>query len=628
MTAPTRYDRRAFMAYFSSIGLGSTLLPGVLWAKVHEAGGEITKETITAAEEIAGVSFTDEQRQMMLRSLQQLRQSIDALHKVALDNTVAPAIVFDPVPPGASLPAKKPEATIRAHVPVMARPSSLEDLAFHTVGELSALVRTRRVKSAELTDMYLARLERFDPTLHCVITLTKERARAQAKAADEEIAAGKYRGPLHGIPWGAKDLLAAKGYLTTWGAGPYKNQTLDYDAEVVRRLDHAGAVLVAKLTLGELAQGDRWFGETTRNPWWPEQGSSGSSAGPASATAAGLVGFGVGTETQGSISSPSTRCGVSGLRPTFGRVPRTGAMALSWSMDKIGPICRSAEDCALVLGAIAGPDGQDLSVRAYPFNWNGSRKPSTLRVGYLKSVFDLPERDPSGNNQRNHPTKAQDDAALAVLERLGAKLVPVELPALNTQAMSMILSAEAGAAFDELTRSGHVDEMVQQNAGAWPNSFRAAHFIPAVEYINANRLRTQLCQQWWELFRNIDVLVTPTGGSSQLVMTNLTGNPAVIVPHGFREAQGPTVAQIAAGGAFGGGRGATPTGAPSTTPGAPADTNARRAQPEPTRPAEPRPQTPVSITFLGPLYQEEHPLLLAHAFQQATDFHRKRPPGF
>jgi Asp-tRNA(Asn)/Glu-tRNA(Gln) amidotransferase A subunit family amidase len=628
----TRYDRRAFVAYFSSIGLGSTLVPGVLWAKLHEsAGGEITKETIGAAEEIAGVSFTDEQRQMMVRGLQQLRQGIDALHKVPLDNTIAPAIVFDPVPPGATLPAKREEATVRAHVPVMARPSSLEDLAFHTVAELSTLVRARRVKSRELTDMYLARLERFDPKLHCVITLTKDRARAHANAADAEIAAGKYRGPLHGIPWGAKDLLAAKGYLTTWGAGPYKNQMLDYDAEVVRRLDNAGAILVAKLTLGELAQGDRWFGETTRNPWWPEQGSSGSSAGPASATAAGLVGFSIGTETQGSISSPSTRCGVSGLRPTFGRVPRTGAMALSWSMDKIGPICRSAEDCALVLDAIAGPDGQDLSVRHYPFNWNASRRPSSLRVGYLKSAFDQPERDPA-NPQRGHFTKSQDDAALAVLEKLGVKLIPIELPDMSTQPMSMILSAEAGAAFDELTRSGRVDEMVQQNAGAWPNTFRSAHFIPAVEYINANRARTLLCQRWWDLFKNIDVLVTPTGGSNQLGMTNLTGNPAVIVPHGFREAQGPTVAQIASGAGFGGGgRGAAPSGTPSspasTPAAAPSDTSARRAA-APPPPTEPRPQTPVSITFLGPLFQEENPLLLAHAFQQSTDFHRRRPPGF
>ena len=614
MSLPTRYDRRAFMAYFSSIGLGSTLLPGVLWAKVSSGGAalEITKETIAAAEEIAGVSFTDEQRQMMVRSLQQLRSGIDALHKVPLDNTVAPAIVFEPVPPGMKLPPKTAAPTVRSNVPVMARPGSIEELAFAPVTRLSELVRTRKVKSIELTNMYLSRLEKYDPQLHCVITLTTDRARQQAKAADEEIARGKYRGPLHGIPWGAKDLLATKGYLTTWGAGPYKTQMLDYDAEVVQRLDRAGAVLIAKLTLGELAQGDRWFGETTRNPWWPEQGSSGSSAGPASATAAGLVGFSIGTETQGSISSPSTRCGVSGVRPTFGRVPRTGAMALSWSMDKIGPICRSVEDCALVLHAIAGPDGRDLSVRDYPFNWNARLNPSTLRVGYIKSAFDLPERDPANPQRQQHPTKAQDDAALAVLERLGVKLIPVEFPDMSTQSMSMILTAEAGAAFDELTRSGKVDEMVQQNFGAWPNTFRSAQFIPAVDYINANRARTLLTQKWWDFFKDFDVIVTPTNAGGQVQATNLTGNPAVIVPHGFRES---TAGRIGEGFAGGGG---APAAAPA---GAPADTTRRPA------PA-PRPQTPVSLTFLGPLYQEEKPMLLAHAFQGATDFHKRIPEGF
>jgi len=611
MSPVTRYDRRAFMAYFSSIGLGTTLLPGVLWAKVSAGTLEITKETIAAAEELAGVSFTDEQRQMMLRSLQQLRQNIDALHKIPLDNSVAPAIIFEPVPPGVTLPAKKATPAVRASVPLMARPSSIEELAFSSVTQLAQLVRTRKVKSIELTNMYLARLERHDAELHCVITLTTERARQQAKAADEEISRGKYRGPLHGIPWGAKDLLATKGYLTTWGAGPYKTQTLDYDAEVVQRLDRAGAVLVAKLTLGELAQGDRWFGETTRNPWWPEQGSSGSSAGPASATAAGLVGFSIGTETQGSISSPSTRCGVSGVRPTFGRVPRTGAMALSWSMDKIGPICRTVEDCAVVLEAIAGPDGRDLSVRDYPFNWNARLNPSTLRVGYLKSAFDLPERDPANPQRLQHATKAQDDAAIAVLERLGVKLIPIELPDMATQPMSMILSAEAGAAFDELTRSGKVDEMVQQNAGAWPNSFRAAQFIPAVDYINANRARTLLCQKWWDFFKDFDVVVTPTNAGGQVQMTNLTGNPAVIIPHGFRESTSGRVGEGFAG-----------AGAPTPTPaGTPADTT-RRAAPAP------RPETPVSITFLGPLYQEEKPMLLAHAFQGATSFHKRIPAAF
>jgi Asp-tRNA(Asn)/Glu-tRNA(Gln) amidotransferase A subunit family amidase len=613
MTTPVSSspDRREFLAYFSSIGLGTSLLPGVLWAKVS-AGADITKETIATAEEIAGVTFTDEERTMMVRNLTQQKQAIDSLHKVALDNSVSPAIVFDPVPPGAALPAKKKTPMVRQKIAVMARPGSLEELAFLPATRLSELVRSRKVKPSELTDMYLDRLKRYDPQLKCVISLTEERARAQARAADAEIAQGKYRGPLHGIPWGAKDLLAAKGYKTTWGAGPYKEQTIDADATVVQRLDNAGAILVAKLTLGELAQGDNWFGGVTRNPWWPEQGSSGSSAGPSSATAAGLVGFSIGTETLGSISSPSTRCGVTGLRPTFGRIPRTGAMALAWSMDKIGPICRSVEDCALVLSAIYGPDGQDLAVRDYPFNWSAAVTPSQLRIGYFKAAFELPERDSQDRPQ--HATKLQDDAALDVLRRIGARLIPVELPQFPVGS-SLILQPEAGAAFENLVLSGKVKEMVQQSPNSWPNTFRSSQFIPAVDYINANRARVLLMQQWWELFKNYDVIVTPTGGAGQLQQTNLTGNPAVIIPNGFREAP-----------PLGPGTSATPV-APALRPDSartPADTG-RRAQPPTTAP---RPQTPVSLTFLGPLYQEEKALALAHAYQQATDFHLKRPPGF
>ncbi len=602
--ARTPPDRRTFLAYFASTGLGSTLLPGVLWSKVA-SGAEITKETIASAEEIAGVSFTDEERAMMVRNLNNQKQAIDALHKVALDNSVAPVLVFEPLPPGESLPSKRKQAIVRGHVPLAARPGSLEELAFWPVTRLSALVRTRKVKPSELTEMYLDRLKRYDPQLRCVISLTDDRARAQARAADHEIASGKYRGPLHGIPWGAKDLLSTKGYKTTWGAGPYRDQTIDVDATVVQRLDAAGAILVAKLTLGELAQGDNWFGGITRNPWWPEQGSSGSSAGPASATAAGLVGFSIGTETLGSISSPATRCGVSGLRPSFGRIPRTGAMALAWSMDKIGPICRSVEDCALVLDAIHGPDGKDLAVKNYPFNWNATVKPSAMRVGYVKAAFDQPERDPANPDRVLHATKAQDDQALAVLERLGAKLIPVELPqfpGIN----SLILQPEAGAAFEDLVLSGRVKAMVQQSANAWPNTFRAAQFIPAVDYINANRARLLLIQRWWELFANLDVIVTPTSGGGQLVQTNLTGTPSVIVPHGFREA--PPL---------------TPPPRPDTSRTA---TDTSRRPPAETPP--PRPQTPVSLTFLGPLYQEEKPLALAHAFQQATDFHSRKPAGF
>lgn len=585
-------DRRHFLACFSSVGLGSTLLPGVLWAKVA-AGAEITKDTIAAAEEIAGVSFSDQERTMMVSRLNSQKQAIEALHKVPLDNALAPAIVFDPVPPGVQLAPKKKTSMVRAKYPVMARPTALEELAFLPVTRLSELVRTRKVKPSELTEMYLGRLKRYDPQLRCVISLTEERARAQARAADEEISRGRYRGPLHGIPWGAKDLLATKGYRTTWGAGPYKDQVIDADATVVQRLDNAGAILIAKLTLGELAQGDNWYGGVTRNPWWTEQGSSGSSAGPGSATAAGCVGFSIGTETLGSISSPSTRCGVTGFRPTFGRVPRTGAMALAWSMDKIGPMCRSAEDCALVFDAIHGSDGQDLAVRDYPFNWNASWIPAGLRIGYVKSAFDQPERD--ATDRVVHATKAQDDAALDVLRRIGAQLIPVELPTDINVPTSLILQPEAGAAFENLVLSGRVKEMVQQGPGAWPNTFRLAHFVPAVDYINANRVRARLIEAWWQLFKELDVIVTPTGGP-QLSQSNLTGNPAVIVPNGFREA--PPLGQA----------------------GNAADSS--RAQ------QATRPLTPVSLTFLAPLFQDENALVLAHAYQQATDFHVKAPPGF
>ncbi|HEU4630521.1 MAG TPA: amidase [Gemmatimonadaceae bacterium] len=555
-------DRRAFMAYCGSLGLGSTLFPGVLWARLAE-GAEITTETIVAAAELAGVSFEPAEREMMVESLKRQVRQIEALHEVPLPNAVSPAIVFNPLPAGMTLEGEqRPIRRAPVHAPAV--PGNLEELAFRPVTELSELVRTRKVTSMQLTRMYLDRLKRYDPQLHCVVTLTEERALAQARAADEEIAGGRYRGPLHGIPWGAKDLLAVKGYPTTWGAAPYRTQTFDEDATVVQRLDEAGAVLIAKLTLGALAMGDVWFGGRTRNPWNPEQGSSGSSAGPGSATAAGLVGFSIGTETLGSISSPSTRNGVTGLRPTFGRVPRTGAMALSWTMDKIGPMTRSAEDAALVLAAIQGPDGRDLSVHRAPFNWDATLDLRQLRVGYVQSAFE--------STNRNYTTKAFDQAVLDVLRGLGITLTPVELPDAPYGPMRLILNAEAAAAFDELTRSGRDAELTEQGPGAWPNTFRTARFIPAVDYVNANRVRSQTIAQWAELMKTVDVIVTPTNGGNQLTATNLTGHPAVIVPNGFRENG-----------------------------------------------------TPVSITFLGGLFEEAKPLAVAHAYQQATDFHRRTP---
>ncbi|GJG86647.1 amidase [Gemmatimonadetes bacterium T265] len=599
-------DRRTFMRYFAGTGLGATLFPGVLWAKVA-GGADLTPATVAAAEEVAGLHFEPAERQMLLDGLKHQAQQLDALHALPLDNAVAPAIHFDPL--GALPPDARAALTTRlggpehATAPAPARTPHVTavpgdaDLAFQPVTALGELLRTRQVTSTQLTRLALDRIRRYDPMLKCVITVTEARALQHAAAADDEIARGRYRGPLHGIPWGAKDLLAAKGYPTTWGAGPYRDQVIDEDAEVVRRLDAAGAVLVAKLTLGELAQGDVWFGrgptdatgeeartrsgQRTRNPWKPDQGSSGSSAGPASATAAGLVAFAIGSETLGSISSPSTRCGTTGLRPTFGRVPRTGAMALSWSMDKLGPIARSAADCALVLDAVRGPDGRDATCVVMPYAWRPDRPLGELRVGYVRAAFDAPASDPKDPKRVLHPTKPFDDAALAVLrDRLGVRLVPVELPDAPYDAMRLILTAEAAAAFDELTRTRRDRQLVQQGPFDWPNTFRTARFIPAVDYINANRHRTLAVRRWEALFSGegaVDVIVTPTfaAGFTQLVATNLTGHPAVVVPSGFRDDG-----------------------------------------------------TPVSITFLGRLFGEADALRVAAAYQGATDFHTRRPPAF
>lgn len=569
-------DRRSFLAICAAIGAGSTLFPGVLWARVT-SGIEITPAVIADAEQIAGVQFDADERAMLVDALNGQSAQIEELHKQSLDNSVGPAFNFDPVPPGRVVAQGPRKKAVRSHVSPRAVPADLEQLAFEPITVLSELIRTRKVSATQLTTMYIGRLKKYDPQLKCVITITEERALKQAAAADAEIANGKYRGPLHGIPWGAKDLLSVRGYKTTWGAGPYKDQTIDSDATVVQRLDAAGAILIAKLTLGELAQGDIWFGGRTNNPWKLDEGSSGSSAGPASATSAGLVAFAIGSETLGSISSPSTRCGVTGLRPTFGRVPRTGAMALSWSMDKLGPLCRSAEDCALVLDAIQGPDGQDGTTIAAEYHWDAHISPRSLRVGYVQSAFEQPQFDPENTKRQLHPTRKFDDDALIALRGLGVNLIPVTLPSLPYNAMRIVLNAEAGAAFDELTRSGRDKELVQQTKSDWANTFRASRFIPAVDYINAMRLRSLAIREWDKLMSNFDVIVTPTSAANlpQLVATNLTGHPAVILPNGFRENG-----------------------------------------------------TPVSITFLGPLFGEGKLLALASAYQYATGFQLKHPPLF
>jgi Asp-tRNA(Asn)/Glu-tRNA(Gln) amidotransferase A subunit family amidase len=646
--SPLDASRRHFLAVTTSLGLGHTLLPGALLALATSsasaqasaatrsgtaAAGEhevklapITPEMIEQAALLAGLTFTEAQRKVMIENLTSQRDDIVEVRKLSIPNAVAPALVFNPVPPGAKLDTIRKPAKYSAAPHVVFEKSTgseagLESLAFSSVRELAELLRTKRVTSTALTKMYLTRLKRLDAQLHCVITLTEDRALKQAAAADREIAAGKYRGPLHGIPWGGKDLLAVAGYPTTWGAAGFEAQTFDYDAEVVKRLDAAGAVLIAKLSMGALAQGDLWGypagsgkpGARTRNPWNLKQGSSGSSAGSASAVAAGCVGFGIGTETLGSISSPSTRCGTTGLRPSFGLVPRTGAMALTWSMDKIGPIARSVEDAAIVLATIYGPDGHDLSVQSAAFNPDFTLGIHQLRVGYLKSAFDAPTltelKPPSETlagkeleafntrvtNRKAAFTRTLYDAqfntrALETLRAMGINLIAKDMPKFPFGALVPMLEAEAAAAFDELTRNGRDALLSGQQPFDWPNQFRTARFYPAVDYIQAARARTQAIAEMTALFADVDVIVTPSGGP-QLTATNLTGQPAVIVPNGFRGPDAPPP--------------------PSTEDGALNNAGG--------------PGTPVSITFLAPLYGEAKACALAHAYQQKTGFHLQHP---
>jgi len=558
-------NRRSFMTYFSAIGLGGSILPVLLWQQAQ--GGPITKEMIACAEGIAGLQFDDEERELMVDGLNRNLRMYEQLRATPIPNSVHPALSFDPVLPGKRLPSGENSFRM-SREPDVQRPADLEQVAFWPVTRTAELVRTRQVSAMELTQMYLGRLQRYGPRLECVVTLTEELALKQARRADAELARGHYRSPLHGIPWGGKDLLAEDQYRTTWGAKPFEDQVIEEDATVDTRLEEAGAVLVAKTTLGALAMGDVWFGGRTRNPWNLEQGSSGSSAGSAAATVAGLVGFSIGSETLGSIVSPSTRCGATGLRPTFGRVSRHGAMALSWSMDKLGPLCRSVEDCALVLNAIHGADGKDPTARDVPFNWDPAVPLSSLRIGYYRSAFEGERRDEEG--------KAFDEQVLVELRSLGIDLIPIELPdQFPLNALRIILNAEAGAAFDELTRSNRDDLLVRQDEGAWPNSFRQSRTIPAVAYIQANRVRTMVMEALDATMSGIDVFVTPSYGPNVLLMTNLTGHPSVTLPSGFRDDG-----------------------------------------------------TPVSVSFIGSLYGEGHMLRAAKAYQDATGFHTRQPPEF
>ena len=521
----------------------------------------LTVEIVKQAEKIMGLEFTPAEADSMLAELNDNRKNFEDNRKVELKNEVCPALIFNPLP--VDFEFEKGASSFKpSDLQAIKMPIDKNELAFYSVRQLAELIRTKQISSVELTKFFLERLKKYDVQLACVVTLTEDLAIQQATQADAEIKAGKYRGLLHGVPYGAKDLLAKKGYKTTWGSVPYKDQVLYYDAVVVERLEKAGAVLCAKMTLGELAWGDVWFGGTTKNPWDLKRGSSGSSAGSASAVSAGLLPFAIGSETLGSIVSPSSECGDTGLRPTFGRVPRTGAMALSWSMDKLGPICRTVEDCAIVFNQIYGKDGKDLTVMDAPFVFDGTKKDlKGIKIGYLKNDFE-----------GKYPNKTSDSLTLVMMKRLGADLIPLELPNLPSNDISFLLSVESAAAFDDLTRSNRDDLMVRQIKNAWGNVFRAARFVPAVEYIQANRHRTLLIQDFHTKLKDLDVYLSPAFASKNLTMTNLTGHPCVVLPNGFRKEGRPT-----------------------------------------------------SITFMGKLFGEGKLLQVAKIYQDATDFHLKHP---
>ncbi len=526
---------------------------------------EFTKRDVKKSERLIGIHFNKEHRDTLYPYLQRNREGFDSLRKYPIDNAVFPAVRFDPVPFGFKMSEQIENQTWEIPDNV-AIPEPYDLLAFYTIPQLASLIKNQKITSTKLTQFFLGRLKKYQPELQCSISITDSLAMAQAKRADEEIQNGHYRGILHGIPYGTKDLMSVPGYTTTWGAAPYKNQVLDETATVVEKLEEAGAILVAKLVSGALARGDVWFGGKTKNPWDTTQGASGSSAGSGSATSAGLVPFALGTETLGSITSPSTRNGITGLRPTYGRVSRSGVMSLSWSMDKVGPMGRNAEDCAIVFSVIQGRDQKDLTTVDLPFGVDWKKDIADLKVAYLKKDIEKDTTE-SGDNLRT---------ALKTLEEMGVHPTPVEMPKeIPYRGFDIILRAEAGAFFDELVRSGEVDVMVEQDFRSRANSLRQSRFIPAVEYIQANRQRQVLIQKMQDLMKDYDVLISPTFGNKQLMATNLTGHPVIAIPTGLDDKNHPT-----------------------------------------------------SMTFVGNLYDEASILVLAKAFQEKTTFDEMHPPGF
>lgn len=543
-------DRRQLLAAIAGLGIGTAAFQRALAAEVANHR-RVTADMIRQAEWIAGLELTDQQRGDTATQVEAALRNFAELRAVKIDYSVPPAIHFCATP--TARPVQRPPRRDFGPLKRAAgkRSDSDEDVAFLPVSHLAELIRSKQLSSIELTKLYLQRLRKYNELLNCVVTLTEETALLQARRADRELAAGRYRGPLHGIPWGAKDLISYPGYATGWGATPFKDQVIKEKATVAKRLDEAGAVLVAKLSLGSLAWGDQWYGGLTRNPWNPDQGSSGSSAGSAAATVAGLVGFSLGSETLGSIVSPCKRCGATGLRPTFGRVSRHGCMPLAWSMDKIGPIARSVEDCALVLAAIHGYDGLDATAVDRDFVWPARKDLKTMKVGYVETETPRGER-----------------TELNVLKELGVQLIPISMPdKYPVWPLTVILNTEAASVFDRLVRDG-----IDQGIGRWPAALRQGQFVPAVEYLRANRVRTLLMREMESLMSEVDAYVAV----DDVALTNLTGHPTVVLPDGFRNA------------------------------------GDRR--------------TPTSLSITGRLFGESELLSLAHAYQQATSRHLERPP--
>lgn len=588
----TTTSRRRFLAYFSGAGLTSTLLPGTLWARMQDQeAAEVTADMVRDAAWLSGLDLSEEQAEEMAEGVNRNLGRQAELMEHRLDNSVGPPIYFSPLVPG--MEVDRTERPFRiSDTSGVRRPANLEDVAFWPLASLGELVRSRQVTSVELTEMYLGRLKRYNPTYHNVVTFTEDLAWAEARRADAEIAGGHYRGPLHGLPWGAKDILGVRGYPTTWGSDAFKAQVTEYEASVVRLLREAGAVLIAKLTTGELAGGDRWFGGRTRNPWNPNYGSSGSSAGPGSATVAGGVAFAIGTETSGSILSPSIACGATGLRPTYGRVSRYGAMTLRWTGDRLGPICRTVEDCAIVFKAIARRDDHDPSVMDIPFNWDIDLDPRQFRVAYFPDAF---ADDPG----KQDDWRANDSRALDEVRSLGIELHPMSVPMRDFSTNGLgALGVESSTAFDAFYRDGGEERLTRPGRG---NGWRTNQFVTAIAYLQAQRLRGIMMQQFSEALGDFDVWVAPYGDSRARLI-----EPPPEAPEG--------------GG--GGGAGPRPTSAQSQLFQL---ANHACYPAVAVRHGFGDDGLPTGMIFLGKPFGETKILALAKAYQDATDYHLRTP---